>query len=401
MKPIKSMLAFTVLLAFTNAKAQNLLLKKAPPLTLKTVLQAPQKKLRGKDLVGKVVVLEFWATWCTPCMANVPHLNSLSNHFADSNVVFISITDEAEDKIIPFLKKRKINTWIGIDSNSATFKNYQVTGMPFTFVIDTKGIIQYAGEPQDLNEMVIRKILAGNYQPEQIKIKEMETVLGWWGGGDDPVFTANFKTKCLWQQTIRPSVMGASGGGIGHSHSKGSMGITLLRQSLPSVISYIEELASEKRVINLSNVADTARWDIIFSRNKGYDRAKALREITLSVEQAFSITIKDTAVFITVLIPNYSSSSKIMNEKTINFDNQEMRTYHPVKEIFDIMESKLGQIIDYSSNAASDYIDLFPVLPAYYNMTGTEIKAWLEKEGVSFKEEQKMINMKVLHDNPL
>jgi thiol-disulfide isomerase/thioredoxin len=399
MKNIKSMLAITGLLAFTNAKAQDLLLKKAPPLTLKAVLQAPDMKLKEKDLAGKVVVLEFWATWCTPCMANVPHLNSLSSHFADSNVVFISITDEAEQKIQPFLEKRKLNSWIGIDSNGATFKNYQVTSMPFTFVIDTNRIIQYAGRPQDLNEAVIRGIVAGNYQPERIKVIQKETVLGSWSGGDDPVFTANFKTKCLWQHTIRPSVMGQSCG-TAYSRNKGTMGITLLGQNLPLIVSYIEELASEKRVINMSDVTDAAKWDIIFSRNKGYDLPKALKEITQSVEQAFSITIKDTVVFKTVWIADYELSSKIMNEKAINFDNQETRTYHPVKEIFNKMESKLGQIIDYPDNAESDYIDLFPVLPAYYNMTGPEIKAWLEKEGVSFNKGKKMINMKVLHNNP-
>jgi hypothetical protein len=90
-----------------------------------------------------------------------------------------------------------------------------------------------------------------------------------------------------------------------------------------------------------------------------------------------------------------------VNEKAISFDNKEMFTYHPVKEIFDNLEHKLGQIMDYPPGAESEYIDLFPVLPAYYKMTGAEIKAWLEKEGCTFREERKMINMKVIHNDPL
>jgi thiol-disulfide isomerase/thioredoxin len=75
-----------------------------PPLKLKTLLQAPDgTKASWGALKGKVVVLEFWATWCGPCVAAISHLNELADQFKDRPVQFIAVTDEGEKVIGPFL----------------------------------------------------------------------------------------------------------------------------------------------------------------------------------------------------------------------------------------------------------------------------------------------------------
>ncbi len=398
MKHSKFLLTAAFLAAFFQTSAQDLLLRKAPPIKLKTMLQAPQRQLPTAGLAGKVVVLEFWATWCHPCMANVPHLNALQQHFADSNVVFLSVTDEEENKVSAFLQKRKLMGWIGIDSNDATNKNYGIASWPATFVIDAAGVIVYAGHPEELTEQVISGILRGTYEPAVKKAEPEEAPLGNWGGGDDPVYTAHFSQKPLSVQTIRPSVMSGFGG-TGFNQGGGRLGITLLGLNLPSVVSYIDELPSPIRVLNLSHVKDNLLWDVIFYRNKGCDMPKALHDLSLLVEETFSMTIKDTTVLTDVLVASYSNSSTIMNEKNINFNAPEANMYHPLKELFDRLENKTGQIIDYPTDAANNYIDLFPVLKAYYKMNGGELKAWLEEEGVMFLEERKMVKMEVLRDS--
>jgi thiol-disulfide isomerase/thioredoxin len=94
-----------------------------PPLELKVLLQAqPGTKASWDALKGKVVVLEFWATWCGPCVAAISHLNELADHFKDRPVQFIAITDEDENIISPFLKKKPIHAWVGLDTDKSMFR---------------------------------------------------------------------------------------------------------------------------------------------------------------------------------------------------------------------------------------------------------------------------------------
>lgn len=82
-----------------------------PPLLSATaLLQAPAgATLDAASLRGQVAVLEFWATWCGPCVAAVPHLNKLADQFKDKPVRFIAITAEAAAAVEPFLKRRPIH----------------------------------------------------------------------------------------------------------------------------------------------------------------------------------------------------------------------------------------------------------------------------------------------------
>lgn len=101
--------------------------EKAPPLKLTGLLQASGKLAQNlKSTQGKVVVLEFWATWCAPCIASMPHLNGLSEKYKNKGVQFISITNESKAEVNRFLKNRKINGWVGIDGAGAMFETYGV-----------------------------------------------------------------------------------------------------------------------------------------------------------------------------------------------------------------------------------------------------------------------------------
>src|SRR5580704_14152480 len=74
--------------------------KPAPPLSLTRILQTPAGRKAGWDAFhGKVTVLEFWATWCDPCITAIPHWNSVVKQFQNRPVQFLSVTDEAPDLI--------------------------------------------------------------------------------------------------------------------------------------------------------------------------------------------------------------------------------------------------------------------------------------------------------------
>ncbi len=133
----------------------------APEINLPKLLNAPVKELRGWDeLRGKVVVLEFWATWCDPCVESIPGLNALAERFRGKPVVFLHITDESEDDVRAFLETNRIDGWVAPEGGAAVFKAFKVYGRPHTVLIGRDGKV--AGFPRGgLSPAVIMGLLAG------------------------------------------------------------------------------------------------------------------------------------------------------------------------------------------------------------------------------------------------
>lgn len=131
----------------------------APPLSFQELLQAPAgARTTWSSLHGKVVVLEFWATWCGPCVANIPHLNQLADAFP-GKVQFIAIDDESPAVVRHFLASHPMHSWIGMDEAKTTFRSYHVTERPTTVVIDANGRIVKIGVPEDVTPKLLSTVL--------------------------------------------------------------------------------------------------------------------------------------------------------------------------------------------------------------------------------------------------
>jgi uncharacterized protein (TIGR03435 family) len=133
-----------------------------PPLSLTKTLQGlPAAEISWDKLKGKVVVLEFWATWCGPCVANIPHLNDLAEQFKDQPVVFISVTSENEDLIRFFLKNHPMKTWVGLDDYGVLNKAFHVEGIPHAVIVDANGHIAAIAHPANIKPENLAEVLAG------------------------------------------------------------------------------------------------------------------------------------------------------------------------------------------------------------------------------------------------
>ncbi|MGA2904960.1 MAG: TlpA disulfide reductase family protein [Candidatus Korobacteraceae bacterium] len=93
-----------------------------------------------KDLHGKVVLVNFWATWCPPCQKEMPDLDALYKRFQDQGFVILAISeDEETGKVAPFIAERKISYPILLDPGQKVNNLFQVDGIPKSFVYDRDG----------------------------------------------------------------------------------------------------------------------------------------------------------------------------------------------------------------------------------------------------------------------
>lgn len=96
------------------------------------------------DFKGQITLVNFWATWCPPCVQEIPSLNRLQKRMSNLPFELISINyAEERDTILDFLKKVKVEFPVLLDHNGDLAKKWQVITYPSTFVIDTKGKIKY------------------------------------------------------------------------------------------------------------------------------------------------------------------------------------------------------------------------------------------------------------------
>ncbi|HKV76666.1 MAG TPA: TlpA disulfide reductase family protein [Candidatus Sulfotelmatobacter sp.] len=102
-----------------------------------TDLQGKSWHLR--DLQGKVVLVNFWATWCPPCRKEMPDLQALYDKYKDQGFVVLSISDEDAAKVAPFIAERKISYPVLLDPGRKVNGAFVVEGIPKSFVYDREG----------------------------------------------------------------------------------------------------------------------------------------------------------------------------------------------------------------------------------------------------------------------
>lgn len=95
------------------------------------------------DYRGKVVLVNIWATWCPPCIAEIPSLEKLYNKFKDTDfeILAVSVDENGESVIAPFIKKHNMSFPVLVDPYGSIMQLYGTIGVPETFVIRKDGTI--------------------------------------------------------------------------------------------------------------------------------------------------------------------------------------------------------------------------------------------------------------------
>lgn len=135
----------------------------ANPAPKLTAASFPHGKPFKKFENGKIYVVEFWATWCGPCLQGMPHLGALADKYR-KDVHFVGVTNEDEETVQRFLERKQSadKTWaevitytLAIDDDEKTNQNYMAAagedGIPTAFIVGRDGVVEWIGSPFNMD----------------------------------------------------------------------------------------------------------------------------------------------------------------------------------------------------------------------------------------------------------
>ncbi len=124
-----------------KSRSAGLIGAMAPPIQLNEWITS-----QPPDLNGRVHVLEFWATWCPPCVQSIPHTIELADKYKDKAVSFIALSvDRSSEPVKKMVKSKGITYHVGMDNGLS--EKYSVRSIPSTFIIGRSGQVVWQGHP--------------------------------------------------------------------------------------------------------------------------------------------------------------------------------------------------------------------------------------------------------------
>lgn len=146
----------TTAVLLTSAPAQKLKVgDAAPPIECAGWVNAPDGKRPTPDTFrDRVVMLEFWGTWCGPCVRAMPHVQELHDRYRDRGLLVVAISYEDVATYEPFLKKHAYTMAAGSDPSKKLVKAYGIKSWPTTVLINKEGHVAHVGGPYDIEPAI-------------------------------------------------------------------------------------------------------------------------------------------------------------------------------------------------------------------------------------------------------
>jgi len=126
-----------------------------------------KKEISWSSLRGRVVLVERWATWCGPCIQQIPHLNELKAKYEKKGLVIIGVTNEPKALVEPFVEKHGMQYLIAGNKT-----DYTAPAIPASWLISPKGEIVWNGHPSSLKNDVIEEQLKDARMGPEIELPE-------------------------------------------------------------------------------------------------------------------------------------------------------------------------------------------------------------------------------------
>ncbi|MBL9118853.1 MAG: redoxin domain-containing protein [Phycisphaerae bacterium] len=118
------------------------------------------------NIQNKLVIVDFWATWCGPCKKAIPHMNEIANAFR-ADIQCMGISDESNSKFVQGLKDSKLDKGdfaypVGVDPTGSMKQGFSIGGIPHVVVISADGIVRWQGHPMNLSRDTLTELVEAN-----------------------------------------------------------------------------------------------------------------------------------------------------------------------------------------------------------------------------------------------
>jgi peroxiredoxin len=124
------------------------------------------KSVSLADYDGKPVLVNFWATWCSPCRGEMPYLQQIYDDFSDDGLIMLAIDmQESPEKVKEFYSVYNLSMPALLDTSGKVSDDYGITSIPTTFFIDSEGIIQ-------------QKVI-GAFPNREFIVRELSSIMQW------------------------------------------------------------------------------------------------------------------------------------------------------------------------------------------------------------------------------
>ncbi|MBS1717623.1 MAG: redoxin domain-containing protein [Armatimonadetes bacterium] len=233
-------------------------------------------------LKGKVAIVDFWATWCAPCIATIPKMNELVERFKGKPVTFISISPEAPEVIAKFMGKTEMLGMIASDQTETTKRKWGIKFFPTAYIIGADGQIAFVIEPDLITPEMIEGVISGKFKgvgatlghgfdPSRGTsfIEQMTGEPRTFRGGFDPAYDyVELKDDLVMPPfctVVRPSLFKRQ---MGFHYGKNSttVGATVINWSPMDLLESLTATLAAYIRVDFDDKFQQSRWDAIITR---------------------------------------------------------------------------------------------------------------------------------------
>lgn len=348
----------------------------APVINVKKLINSNEDL---NEITQNAILIEFWATWCKPCIETIPHINNLAEEFKDDSITILSLNSfDTEEQIYKFLSHTSMHTMVVLDDEKKTYENFGVREIPTMYLIDKQGYLRWEGRPGQVTPEFLTEFL----EYDKIVLPEIENPFLF-------SFDLSYSTpsdKCV----------------ISYIEGENS-GFSFSSRTIQNILEHLLKSSGfepyEFQIIG--NIPLEPRLNLEFRANKSIERKKIHVDVIERLAMLLNFEVSDEIESKTFW--NLSISDSVLLQKALSIKKNEDFWMDENDTEYWVRNIQISQMSDYLSLISSEIINTdIQNIPGKFNFNLpkgklSDIANFLEiKYGIKLLPVKKDVNVKII-----